>query len=237
MKYKDICEGRFLQRPNRFVAHVEINGNEEKVHVKNTGRCRELLIPGTKVYLEDFSDNMRKRKLKYSLIAVEKTTASGVTLVNIDSQAPNKVTKEALEGNLIVPEGLRNVNFVKGEYCFGDSRIDFYIADSDGNEALMEVKGATLEKGGIAQFPDAPTERGVKHIEELIKARKQGYRACILFVIQMKGVELFTPNYDTHAHFGETLKKAKEAGVEILAYDCNVNSDMLKLDKQVQIKL
>lgn len=237
MKYENIIEGKFINRPNRFIAEIEINGKKERAHVKNTGRCREILIPGVKVFLEDFTDRMGNRKMKYSLIGAEKEKQKETLTINIDSQAPNKVTKEALQNNIIVPEGLGKIEYVKGEYTYGKSRIDFYMRDSEGKEALMEVKGVTLENDGVSAFPDAPTERGIKHIEELIKARSEGYFAVVLFVIQMKGVHLFTPNYSTHPEFGEALKRAKEAGVQIMAYDCIVKKDYLIIDNQVQIKL
>lgn len=233
MKYEKICRGKFIERPNRFIAHVDIGGEICKAHVKNTGRCRELLLSGAEVYLEDFAGRMGERKLRYSLVAVQK----GTMLVNMDSQAPNKVVREALESGRLLPEGLEAVELVKAEYKYGDSRLDFYVRDRAGREALAEVKGVTLEEDGIARFPDAPTERGVKHIKELIKAKEEGYAACIIFVIQMKGVKKFTPNYATHRQFGEMLCAAEEAGVEILAYDCIAGKNFLTLDRPVEIAL
>ena len=233
MKYEKICRGKFIERPNRFIAYVDIGGEICKAHVKNTGRCRELLLSGAEVYLEDFAGRMGERKLRYSLVAVQK----GTMLVNMDSQAPNKVVREALESGRLLPAGFEAAELVKAEYKYGDSRLDFYVRDRAGREALAEVKGVTLEEDGIARFPDAPTERGVKHIKELIKAKEEGYAACIIFVIQMKGVKKFTPNYATHRQFGEMLCAAEEAGVEILAYDCIAGKDFLTLDRPVEIVL
>ena len=241
MKYRNIIKGKFISRPNRFIAHVEVDGKEEKSHVKNTGRCRELLQPGAVVYLEDFRERMGSRKLEFSLIGVEKTVQRAefheTIMVNMDSQAPNKVVKEAMQSGRLLPAGLCDASYIKPEYTYGASRMDFYAEDSCGKKLLMEVKGVTLEDGGIARFPDAPTERGIKHVEELIGAKKQGYEAAILFVIQMKGVEWFEPNYATHAAFGEALCRAAAAGVEILAYDCIVEEDSLVLDKAVKVRL
>ena len=237
MRYDKICKGIFLERPNRFVAYVEIEGKKEKVHVKNTGRCKDLLVTGTVVYLEDHICTMRNRKLRYSLITVEKQSEIGMKLVNMDSQAPNKVVREALENGTIAMTAIDDIVLIKGEYGFGDSRMDFYLRDGNGREGLLEIKGVTLEDNGTALFPDAPTERGLKHINELIKAAEEGYYAGIIFVIQMKGVEVFKPNYKTHAAFGNALKTAKNSGVEIMAYDCKVESDMLSLDMPVEIIL
>ncbi len=240
MKYENIIEGKFISRPNRFIAIVEIKGVEEKVHVKNTGRLRELLCEGARVYLEDHIDRMGTRKLRYSLIGVRKPSPlmpGGYVMVNIDSQAPNKVIKEAMQNGTLLPAGLSDVTYFKSEYKYGNSRLDFYAEDSLGNRLLGEVKGVTLEKGGAARFPDAPTERGIKHIEELIKAVAEGYKACIVFVIQMKGVSEFGPNYETHKEFGEALAKAAAAGVEIIAYDCRVTKDGLMIDRPVSVIL
>lgn len=240
MKYENIIEGKFISRPNRFIATVEIKGSQEKVHVKNTGRLRELLHEGAHVYLEDHIGRMGTRKLRYSLIGVRKPTSlmpEGYVQVNIDSQAPNKVVKEAMQNGTLLPAGLSDVAYFKSEYKYGNSRLDFYAEDSLGNKMLGEVKGVTLEKGGAARFPDAPTERGIKHIEELINAVSEGYKACIVFVIQMKGVKSFSPNYETHPEFGVALKAAREAGVEVLAYDCIVAKDNLVIDSRVDIIL
>ena len=246
MKYENIVKGKFISRPNRFIAYVEIAGETVKAHVKNTGRLGELLVPGAEVFLEDHAGRMGSRKLRYSLIAVRKDDElsakkqDGVSqgrLVNIDSQAPNKVVKEAMLGGKLLPEGLKDVTYYKPEYKYGDSRLDFYAEDSCGSKLLGEVKGVTLEENGKARFPDAPTERGVKHIEELIKAVREGYKACIVFVIKMKGVDSFSPNYDTHPEFGEMLACAREEGVEIIARDCIVSENGLILDKNVEIEL
>lgn len=233
MKYQNIVEGIFIDRPNRFVASVEIEGKQERVHVKNTGRCRELLIPGTEVYLEDFSERMGSRKLRYSLIGVNK---QGM-MINMDSQAPNQAAREALVcGRLFLPQ-MKGLTEVKGEQVFGSSRLDFYVKDENGAEGFVEVKGVTLEENGIAKFPDAPTKRGIKHIRELILAKKQGYYAYLLFIIQMKGTTVFQPNDRTHAAFGDSLREAEKAGVSLLAYDCMVTKDSMILDQPVPIEL
>ena len=241
MKYQDIIKGKFISRPNRFIAVVEIDGREERAHVKNTGRCRELLQPGASVYLEDFRNRMGSRKLEFSLVGVEKEVqragARHVIMINMDSQAPNKVVKEAMQSGSLLPAGFGDVSYIKPEYTYGNSRIDFYAEDSTGRKLLMEVKGVTLEEGGTARFPDAPTERGIKHIEELIAAKRHGFEAVVCFVIQMKGVERFEPNYSTHAAFGEALCRAADEGVEVIAYDCVVEEDGLVLDKPVPVYL
>lgn len=233
MEYQSIQKGTFVERPNRFVARVNIKGTEETVHVKNTGRCKELLVPGAEVYLEDFAGRMGKRKLRYSLVGVKK----GGLMINMDSQAPNQVVKEALiQGKLRLP-GMEPLILVKGEQTCGDSRLDFYVEDQKGQTGLAEVKGVTLEEHGIVRFPDAPTQRGVKHIEELIKARSQGYLTWIIFVIQMKGIAFFEPNDITHPQFGEVLRKAAAAGVGLLAYDCHVTENSMVLADPVEIRL
>lgn len=237
MKYKKVCQGKFIERPNRFIANVEIDGKIFRAHVKNTGRCRELLVPGANMFLEDFEGRMGTRKLRYSLVGVLKETEGGNRIVNMDSQAPNKVVKEALESGKLRFASMGHAAYVKSEYSYGDSRLDFYVKDAGGREALVEVKGVTLENQGTAMFPDAPTERGVKHIKELIKAAGDGYAACIIFVIQMKGVRFFMPNDNTHAAFGEALREAQKSGVEILAYDCIATEDSLVLDKPVDLVL
>lgn len=237
MRYENIVKGKFIGRPNRFIAVVEVDGQEVKAHVKNTGRLRELLLPGAEVYLEDHVGRMGSRKLRYSLISVIKEDEQGKRILNIDSQAPNKIVKEAMQSGSLLPDGLKDISLFKAEYSFGSSRLDFYAEDSCGSRILGEVKGVTLEVDGNARFPDAPTERGVKHIEELISAVEQGYRACIVFVIKMKGVSSFSPNHDTHPEFGEALKKARDAGVEIIARDCIVSKDSIIMDKNVEIIL
>lgn len=224
MRYCNIIEGRFIARPNRFIALVEIDGKEEIVHVKNTGRCKELLIPGAKVFLEESQNPARKTK--YDLVAVYK----GDNLVNMDSQAPNKVFYEWAKtyfGNDAV---------IRPETKYKNSRFDCYI-ESKGRKIFAEVKGVTLEENGVASFPDAPTERGIKHIEELIDAVACGYDAYIFFVVQMKGVEYFTPNYKTHRAFGEALVAAEEKGVNVVCIDCIVTPDSLEIDEFVDVKL
>ena len=215
MKYREIKEGRFIDRPNRFIAHVEIGGREETVHVKNTGRCRELLKAGATVRLE-VSANPR-RKTKYDLVSVFK---ENVGWVNIDSQAPNKVVREWLEK--------QDYDLIKPEYTYGNSRIDFYM-EKGSRRYLMEVKGCTLEKDGIGYFPDAPTERGVKHLRELIRASGEGYDCMAAFVIQMEGVTEIRPNVETHPQFGQVLEEAEEAGVRILCLQCSVGEDTLEI--------
>lgn len=216
MKYEETCHAKFLDRPNRFIAHVELNGKTETVHVKNTGRCRELLLPGADVILSHSGNPTRKTA--YDLIAVYK---EGLGLVNIDSQAPNAVVKEWL-----LSQGF---DVVRPEYRYGDSRIDFYM-EKDGRKYLMEVKGCTLEREGIGYFPDAPTERGVKHLHELAKAVSEGYQAYLAFAIQMEGVTKVLPNVDTHPEFGEALEAAEAAGVQVLYLPCRVEEDALYIE-------
>lgn len=234
MKYDKIKEARFIERPNRFIARVMVDGKEEMVHVKNTGRMKELLKDGVKVILEDHSDKMSSRKTRYSLIAVEKH----VQYVNIDSQLPNKAVAEALMSETIKLPGLNSkLTMIKPEVGFGDSRFDFYLEGSQGEKAFVEVKGVTLEEYGIARFPDAPTERGVKHVAELIKAAEQGFLAYVIFVIQMSGVLFFEPNDKTHLKFGQTVRKAKDNGVHILAYECKVTEDSMEIYKNVEVRI
>ncbi len=233
MKYEKIVAAKFISRPNRFVAHVLLNGKEVSVHVKNTGRCRELLVPDAVVYLEDFSYRQSKRKLLYDLVAVRK----GGLLINMDSQAPNKVAREALEnGNIKLP-GMSELIIIRPEKVYGESRLDFYIEDKNGEKGFVEVKGVTLENEGVASFPDAPTDRGVKHINELIRAMENGYHSYVLFVIQMSGTKKFTPNDVTHKEFGNVLRYAAEKGVHILAYECAVTPESLNITKSVPIEL
>ncbi len=226
MKYQNIIEGRFESRPNRFIAYVNINGKQEKVHVKNTGRCGELLLPGVTVYLEK-SDNP-SRSTTYDLVAVKK----GERIVNMDSQAPNQAVKEwLLEGGLFP-----SAKTVRSEMKFGNSRIDFFIEDEE-DKILLEVKGVTLEKENVVLFPDAPSERAVKHVYELMKAVSEGYRAYILLVVQMEDVDYFIPNEEMHPAFAKALREAKKAGVEILAYDCKIEKDGMHIRKEVPVKL
>jgi len=211
MKYDNITEARFLARPNRFIATAEIDGRTETVHVKNTGRCKELLIKGCEIWLT--APGSPGRKTKYDLVTVRKSNG---LLINIDSQAPNKVMLEWLKKqgfDRIIPE-----------YTFGNSRIDFCI-ENGGEKILMEVKGCTLERDGTGYFPDAPTERGIKHIHELIKAKGEGYRAVLAFVIQMDGVTEVRPNTDTHPGFGTAWNEALAAGVEISFFTCHVQEN------------
>lgn len=228
MKYKKITKGTFLSRPNRFIADVEIDGKIETVHVKNTGRCRELLIPKSIVYLS-VSDNPL-RKTKFDLVAVEKTYENNPPLlINMDSQAPNYAVEEWLRAKVTKDDTL-----IKREYVWGNSRFDFYI-ETENRKILIEVKGVTLEKDSVALFPDAPTLRGVKHIEELIKAQKQGYETAIIFVIQMKCVKEFRPNDLTHKEFGIALRKAQNLGVKVLAYDCVITPESITIDSPVKV--
>lgn len=215
MKYKKTIQATFLSRPNRFIAKVEIQGRTETVHVKNTGRCKELLLPNAKVILE-VADNPN-RKIKYDLIAVYKES---VGWVNIDSQAPNKVTLEWLER--------QDYTYIKPEYKYGNSRIDFYMEKGE-EKYLLEVKGCTLELEGIGYFPDAPTERGVKHLRELTKAAGEGYHCMVAFVIQMEGIYEVRPHVATHPEFGVALEEAKRAGVEVLFLGCRVTEDTLEI--------
>lgn len=226
MLYENIVKGTFLDRPNRFIAHVEIEGKKETCHVKNTGRCKELLLPGATVYLEQ-NDNP-ERKTKFSLITVQK----GKRLINMDSQAPNKVVNEWLQNGNLFPDA----TLIRPETKYGNSRFDFYIEVNE-RKIFMEVKGVTLENDNVVKFPDAPTERGIKHINELFNAMENGYEAFVLFVIQMDQVKYFTPNVENHKAFGDALIKANECGVHILAYDCQVTVNSLNIDKQVQVIL
>ena len=226
MRYEKMEPAVFLERPNRFVAYVEQAGRREICRVRNTGRCRELLVPGAELYVQR-SDNPA-RKTALDLIAVKK----GSQWVNMDSQAPNKAAAEWLrQGGL----GCREIT-IRPEYKYGDSRFDFFL-EADGRKAFMEVKGVTLEEDGIARFPDAPTERGVKHIRELIRCLDAGYEAYVFFVIQMKGVRAFEPNDRTHPAFGEALREAAKKGVQILAYDCVVRPDEMSIDQRIEVWL
>lgn len=226
MNYSHTVKARFLDRPNRFVAHVELDGQTETVHVKNTGRCRELLVPGYEVILEEGQNPARKTR--YDLISVCKEGR----WINMDSQAPNKAAEEWLLKGGFFPEDIS----VYRERKYGNSRFDLYI-ESPVRKAFMEVKGVTLEEDNIVRFPDAPTERGIKHVRELIRCMKDGYEAYLLLVIQMKDVRYFEPNRETHPKFGETLKEAADAGVYILAYDCAITEDSMKICDPVPVKL
>ncbi len=223
MRYQKIVHGTFIERPNRFIAYCEVDGKREKCHVKNTGRCKEILVEGCKVILS-VSDNP-ERKTKYDVIAAYK----GERLINIDSQVPNDVAEEALIRGLI--PGLTNI---RREVTHGDSRID--ICAEGKKRTFIEVKGVTLEKDGVVMFPDAPTERGVKHLNSLMGCVDEGNDAYILLVIQMSNVDYFIPNYSTHEEFGIKLKEAADHGVHVLAYDCDVTEDSITLGREVEVR-
>lgn len=225
MRYGITVQGTFISRPNRFIAKVMVNGKEETVHVKNTGRCRELLTDNAQVILEHFSDSS-KRKTKYDLIAVYK---NGM-LINMDSQSPNKAAAEFL------PKLFGEDAVIRPEKTWGASRFDFYIETVDGRRIFLEVKGCTLENSGVCSFPDAPTERGVKHLNELIACMEAGYEAYILFVIQMNRAEYFTPNRATHPEFANALKKAYDSGVKVLAYTCDVKEDSMVITNPCRVE-
>ncbi len=226
MKYERIRQGVFKERPNRFIAMIEIDGKEEVCHVTNTGRCKELLVPGATVFLQE-ADNP-DRKTKYDLISVYK----GSRLVNMDSQVPNHIFYEWVKaGNLF-----ENVTLIKPETTYKNSRFDFYI-EAEGKKIFAEIKGVTLEKDGAVFFPDAPTERGVKHIHELMACKEEGYEACVFFVIQMKGVTHFSPHDETHKAFGDALRAAEKAGVKILAADSYVSPDAIEIADFVPVVL
>lgn len=231
MKYNDIVAAKFLRRINRFIAHVAIDGREETVHVKNTGRCKELLIPGCTVYLERAKNP--DRKTKYDLVTVEKIRPGKTPLtVNMDSQAANEIAAEWLSS-----QGPFSASAViRREVFFGRSRFDFYIEDGD-RRAFLEVKGVTLEQDGVAAFPDAPTERGIKHLQELTACLREGYEAYVLFVIQMKEISSLHPNDGTHKAFGDALRQAASAGVQVLAVDCKVVPGEVVADRPVPVIL
>lgn len=226
MIYKNIKEAIFIDRPNRFIANIEIDGQKQICHVKNTGRCRELLIPGATVYVQQFPEG--SRKTFYDLIGVVKSAK----MINIDSQAPNKVFGEWLRAS----NQFKDIIKIKPESKYKNSRFDFYVETAK-EKILIEVKGVTLEEDNVVLFPDAPTERGVKHICELIECLEQGYKAYVVFVIQMKGVTYFMPNNKIHPEFGRALKLAQSRGVKILAYDCNVAKDKIEISERVEVKL
>lgn len=229
MVYKEVCEARFLSRPNRFVALVDREGCPERVHVKNTGRCAELLVPGARVWLSRAENPARRTP--YDLIAVEKQRPAGPLLINMDSAAPNAVAGEWLRSG-----GLGRLDQVRAEYRLGDSRFDFFARRGE-EKLLIEVKGCTLEEGGLARFPDAPTLRGLKHVRELTQLAGQGWKCFVLIVIQMKEIQLFAPNWATHPEFGLALAEARRAGVEILAMDCIATADSLRIDRPVPVDL
>lgn len=226
---KNIIRAEFIKRPNRFQAYVKINNEVEMVHVPNTGRCKEILISGCTVVLRQ-EDNPN-RKTKYDLIAGYKENR----IINIDSQIPNKVVYEALLNFKI--EHLKQYNIIKREKTFGKSRFDFKLEDNGGKEYYLEIKGVTLEEDGLALFPDAPTERGTKHLLELIDVKKQGMGAGVLFLIQLNGVNRFSPNDKMDENFGKALRLAKKSGVDIFAYDCIVEENIISLNNPVNIEL
>ncbi|AEE90554.1 Sugar fermentation stimulation protein homolog [Tepidanaerobacter acetatoxydans Re1] len=226
MFYKNIKQAKFINRPNRFIANIEIEGRNEVCHVKNTGRCKELLIPNATVFVQEHDNNTRKTK--YDLISVYK----GDRLINIDSQAPNKIFHQwMMDSDLF-----KDISFIKPETRYKNSRFDFYVETANA-KTFVEVKGVTLEKNGVALFPDAPTERGVKHINELIDSISDGYDAWIAFIIQMKDVTYFTPNINTHKAFGDALIDAKRHSVNIVALDCDVTKNSIKARDFVEVRL
>lgn len=230
MKFdKEIKEAIFLRRPNRFQSYVNLDGNEEFCHVPNTGRLREILIEGTKCIVR--VENNPNRKTKFSLIGAYKNN----TLINFDSQMPNKVVEEALYNKKIGK--LKNYNIIEREKTYGKSRFDFRLSNSLGNTYFLEVKGVTLENNGIASFPDAKTERGARHLDELVLAKKEGFGAGIIFLVQLEGCKCFTPNTKMDPNFTKSLKKAKEDGVDIFAYDCKVLLDGIEINKKIKVEI
>lgn len=226
MKYDNIRHGVFISRPNRFIANVEIDGKTQVCHVKNTGRCKELLTDRANVILQEF--NSPTRKTKFDLISVYK----GDRLINMDSQSPNKIFAEWAPISGI----FGNITLLRAETKFGSSRFDFYMESGD-RKAFVEIKGVTLEDGGVVRFPDAPTERGVKHVRELMQCMNEGYDAYIVFIVQMKDVLYLEPNWDTHREFGEVLREAAEHGVKVLAMDCEVSEDTVIARDMVEVRL
>lgn len=226
MQYERIEEAVFKSRPNRFIAHVVTGRGEEVCHVKNTGRLRELLVPDARIWVQ--RSNNPNRKTAIDLIAVEKAGQ----VVNMDSQIPNKVAEEWIRAGHLFSEHVK----VRPETRFGNSRFDLYLEEGD-RKMFLEVKGVTLEEDGVARFPDAPTERGVKHMEELITCKESGYEAGILFIIQMKGINYLEPNDRTHPEFGETLRRAARADVQVMAVDCLVTPDSIRADREIEVRL
>jgi len=224
MEYGKIVRGEFIERPNRFIAMVDVDGETVRCHVKNTGRCKELLVPGADVLL--YEPEQGKRKTKYDLVSVYK----GDKLINMDSQAPNKIAREYLENTI---PGLISL---KSEVTHGDSRFDFY-AETESGGMFIEVKGVTLENNGVAMFPDAPTERGVKHINGLVRLLNEGFRSMILFVVQMSDVKCVIPNMMTHPDFGHALKNAAACGVDVRAIECNVYEGKVFPSKEIPVIL
>lgn len=225
MEYANMRPGKFLARPNRFIAHIEVDGSVQVCHVKNTGRCKELLVPGCTVWCQE--SDKPERKTKFDLIAVQK----GDRLINMDSQAPNAAAKEWLSGG-----GLGEIENLKAEVFQGDSRFDFAFR-KDGTQCFLEVKGVTLETDGVCAFPDAPTQRGVKHLEGLTQLCKAGFGAYVLFVIQMEDVRYLHPNYVTDPAFAKALQEAAAAGVQVLAVDCTVTPNTMVIGNPVEVRL
>jgi len=224
MIYERMREAVFEERPNRFIAHIRLDGERRVCHVKNTGRCRELLLPGVRVLVQE--NGHARRKTGWDLIAVWK----GRRLINIDAAAPNQVFAEW------AAERWPGLTLLKPETTFGDSRFDFYL-EAAGRPAFVEVKGVTLEEDGVARFPDAPTERGVKHLKGLAECRRQGYGAYAVFIVQMRGVRYFEANWDTHREFGLALQAAAAAGVRVLALDCAVTERSIRAEDEVEVRL
>lgn len=233
MKYESMTTGVFLERPNRFIARVAVEGREVLAHVKNTGRCKELLTVGATVHLEDHQGRMGTRKLRYSLIAVEK----GDLLVNMDSQAPNEIVAEAIAAGRLALPGLTGPILFRREKTYGASRLDFFVEDALGQMGFIEVKGVTLEEDRHCRFPDAPTIRGRKHLEELQKAVAEGYLGYVVFILQMGGIQSFRPNDEMDQAFGQALRNAASSGVHVLAYDCTVTQSTLVVAAPVTVEL
>ena len=228
MDYPNIVEGRFLSRPNRFIAQVQVGEQSVISHVKNTGRCRELLIPGAAVYMQDWGQEHPGRRTRYDLVTVDK----GGTLINMDAQAPNRLFREWAEGGHFVP----GLTLLRPETTRGDSRFDFYWEAGD-RRGFVEVKGVTLEEDGVVRFPDAPTLRGVKHLNGLIRAREEGYEAAVCFVVQLAGADHLEPNDRAHPEFGQALRRAARAGVKVLAFSCRVAPDTVAPAEELPVVL
>ncbi len=226
MKYENIKKAKFLSRPNRFIANIELEGEIHTAHVKNTGRCRELLVPGAEIYVREFDSDTRKTK--FDVITVKK----GERLINMDSQVPNHVFREWVESGKFTD----GVTLIRPETFYGDSRFDFYIEAGD-RKIFVEVKGVTLEENGIVRFPDAPTERGVKHLRELIRAKDDGYEAHVVFIVQMDGVSHLEPNDATHPAFGAVLREAAQKGVSVTALCCRITPDSIEATGEIDVKL
>lgn len=228
MEYKNIKKAKFLERKNRFIGEIEIEGKIELCHIKNTGRCKELLLKNAIVFVEQVKND--NRKTKYSLISVLKDNLH----INIDSQIPNYVILEAIENDKI--KEIQEISFLKKEVFYKNSRFDIYFEKNDGKKGFIEIKGVTLEENGVVKFPDAPSKRAIKHINELILAKKEGFETYIIFVIQMESCLYFTPNKDTHLEFYNTLKKAYKEGICILAYNCFVDKNKIFIKNSVPVK-